>query len=397
MASTTPPLLPATGAPSAAVLDDAIARLSRGEVVGLPAETVYSLAVRADDPEALARLIALTGHELGSPTGPIWHVADAEVVQSAALPHYVGRAAARYWPGPLALWLQGLIQARDPEASDPIVGGTPAPRALAHEGWLGVRVPGHAGTRAVLAQAPFPVAMVPATRADRGSGHDAEGTRASADEPGAIDASAVRGAFSAAEVPLVLDGGPAQLAQSATIAALGPGRFEVLREGILSAADLRRATGLSIVFVCTGNTCRSAMAEGLARVALARALGVPAGEIARFGFSVESAGVHAGLGAPASAQSIEVLAGRGIDLGEHASTPVRVRELLAADRVYCATESHRALLLDALPPGKGSHVALIDPDGQDVPDPYGGPVADYITTADALTTFIARRLAEDWI
>jgi protein-tyrosine-phosphatase len=197
----------------------------------------------------------------------------------------------------------------------------------------------------------------------------------------------------------VLEGGRARLAESSTVAAIGPGRFEILREGIVSAADLCRAGGLALTFVCTGNTCRSPMAEGLARRALTARLGVA--EIARFGFDVSSAGVFAAPGTPASDLAVQVLAQHGIDLSQHTSTPVsnpsQLRRILEADRVYCMTASHREALLGLLPPGKSEHVTLLDPDGGDVPDPFGGPLEQYAATAEALGRMIDARLTADWI
>jgi tRNA threonylcarbamoyl adenosine modification protein (Sua5/YciO/YrdC/YwlC family) len=371
MGSTALPHLPVSGVPEATVISDAIERLARGEVIALPTETVYGLAVRADDADALARLAALKGRAPGQ--GFTWHAPDASAVAEAALPHFIGRLAERYWPGPLTLVVADLR-------------GPAVPRALALDGWTGVRVPAHAGARALLAAAPFPVAASSANR-----------TGASP----AVDAAGVRAAFGVAEVPLVLDGGRARLAESSTVAAIGPRRFELLREGIISASDLRRAGGLTLTFVCTGNTCRSPMAEGLARHALAARLGVGVADIARFGFEVSSAGVHAGPGTPASEQAVRVLARRGIDLSRHASTPVsspsQLRHILAADRVYCLTAGHRDALLALLPPGKGEHVSLLDPEGGDVPDPYGGPLETYTATAEALERMIEARLTADWV
>ncbi|MEZ6013615.1 MAG: Sua5/YciO/YrdC/YwlC family protein [Planctomycetota bacterium] len=367
------PLLPAAGIPAADVLDGAVARLARGEVVALPTETVYGLAVRADDPAARARLAALKERAAAHPL--TWHAADASAIAGAALPHLVGRIAARYWPGPLTLVVAGL----EGPTSQPL--SQVAGQALAADGWTGVRVPAHEGARALLAAAPFPVAATSA------NAHGA---------PPLVDAASVRALFSAEAVPLVLDGGRARLAESSTVAAIGPGRFELLREGIVSRRDLVGTGGLSIVFVCTGNTCRSPMAEGLARRALATRLGVPPSQLERLGYAVSSAGVHAGPGAPASEQAVHVLRTRGIDLSEHTSSPVRSREILAADRVYCLTEGHRRALLDLLPPGKGGHVQLLDPAGRDVPDPYGGPIEVYASTAAALSEMIGARLDSDW-
>ena len=204
-------------------------------------------------------------------------------------------------------------------------------------------------------------------------------------EAPALDAEGVRGVFTDDEVDLVLDGGPASLGESSTVAAIGPGRFEVLREGIVEAGELTRAAGLSLLFVCTGNTCRSPMAEALARAALQSVLETD--DEGTFGFDVASAGVFAGPGAPASENAVAVLSG-------HASSPAIDRDVVARDRVYCMTASHRDALLAMLPPNAEVEIDLLDPAGRDVPDPFGGPIEVYRATADAIESFIAARLLE---
>ncbi|MBL4844386.1 MAG: Sua5/YciO/YrdC/YwlC family protein, partial [Planctomycetes bacterium] len=107
--------------------------LRAGEIVLLPTETVYGLAVRADDAAAVERLRELKGRD----ERPFVRlVADAATAEAAAfLPAPAKRLAARYWPGPLTLVL------------DPRAGGDS----------IGYRVPGLAFAREVVASAGVPV------------------------------------------------------------------------------------------------------------------------------------------------------------------------------------------------------------------------------------------------
>ena len=146
------------------------------------------------------------------------------------------------------------------------------------------------------------------------------------------------------------------------------------------------------------------MAEALARAALQQSLfgaadskGLAAGlDETTFGFSVRSAGVYAGVGAPAADHAVTTLADRGIDLSEHGSRPAIDREVAEADHVYCLTRSHQAALLGMLPPGAADSVELLDPEGRDVPDPFGGSLEVYRKTADVLEAFIEARLGS-WV
>ncbi len=341
--------------------------LAQGDVVALPTETVYGLAVRADDAEAVARLRALKGRD--SVAGLTWVVARRDAVEPfEALRPLVRRLVTRYWPGPLTLVLSGI-----PEGLE----------LVAEDGWTGVRLPAHEATRGLLATLDFPVVLTSANR---------HGERA------ATRAGEVAEVFGDA-LALVVDGGAARLGEASGVLRVGPGCFELEREGLLPLADLKRVAGLSIGFVCTGNTCRSPMAVGLSLDLLRRRLGARghdgAPDVEDFGFTLRSMGVAAGPGSPVSEHALDVLAARGIDLSGHrtsAAVPEKLRDL---DRVYCLTQSHLDAVRGLLPPGRPRHVELLDPEGHDVPDPIGGSRSLYERCAELILRAIESR-AEDW-
>jgi protein-tyrosine-phosphatase len=95
-----------------------------------------------------------------------------------------------------------------------------------------------------------------------------------------------------------------------------------------------------LLFVCTGNTCRSPMAEFLARFK-ANSLGLD--------WEVHSAGLHATPGHPMSAKSRLALLRRKIDVDKHESTPVSESLVRRADYVFTMTEAHRQDLLFRFP------------------------------------------------
>lgn len=124
-----------------------------------------------------------------------------------------------------------------------------------------------------------------------------------------------------------------------------------------------------VIFVCTGNTCRSPMAEGLFRNGLT--------DEEKEAFEVRSFGLAAFGGEPASEYAVEMMYSMGIDISAHRSTPLNRYALAEAELVVCMTESHANVLLSV----------GVDPEKLvvfDVPDPYRGTEDDYRRCADKI-------------
>ena len=357
----------ASGRPSRQLRERAARHLAAGELVALPTETVYGIAARADDPAALERLRRLKGRDAARALS--WHVASREAVErfEALLP-LSRRLAERYWPGPLTLVLQGVPEGLEELESD---------------GWVGVRLPAHPVPQAILEGLDFPVCLSSANRS--GAEPCTEGR--------AVEELLGEG------LALVVDSGPCRLGESSGVLRVGPGRFELLREGLLPLEDLRRTAGRRIGFCCTGNTCRSPLAEGLALRLLAERLGVQGpGErrsIEDVGFQVRSFGTSAGPGAPASRHTLEVLSRQGIDLADHASTPATPELVNGLDEVYGLTRSHVESLRALLPPARARRISLLDPEGRDISDPIGGSLAVYEACGRAIQEALEVR-AQEW-
>ena len=139
----------------------------------------------------------------------------------------------------------------------------------------------------------------------------------------------------------------------------------------------------TILIVCTGNLCRSPMAEGLLRARLAR-------DKARQGWRVGSAGIWTTDGRPASGHAVQEMAQRGIELQGHRSRNV-TREMVAeADLVLAMTRSHVDALRAAFPEHAHKLYLFSEMIGQayDINDPYGGTRLEYSYTAKELEQLI---------
>lgn len=138
-------------------------------------------------------------------------------------------------------------------------------------------------------------------------------------------------------------------------------------------------TTYNLLFVCTGNTCRSPMAAGIARAAVA--------ERGWSHVAVRSAGVAAGAGAPAADAAVLVGAEHGVDLGDHRSQPLTPELVEWADAIVGMSDWHVARVAALGGAGRASLATEFlegDDAGTEVPDPVGMDTDTYRATWDVL-------------
>lgn len=352
------------------VVHRAVACLAQGGVVALPTDTDYALAASALHPESVKRLARIKGLIAPRPM-PIALIGPVEVRDWVPALSLVGqRLATRGWPGPLTLLATGDVErglaARLPEAVRELV---------APQGRIGLRCPRHGLFQDINRLLPGPLVLTGARREGEAPLTDPQ---AIATRPG---------------VDMILSEGIPEGTPRSTVVRVDGKSWSIVRPGALADDALSRLAGTVIVFVCTGNTCRSPMAEALCRLKLAGRLGCEQNALESRGYVVLSAGVSAGEGLPAASHAQEIVAQRGGSLADHASRQITAKLAQAADRIIAMTRSHREILLRHFPETV-DRVQLLHQYGDDIDDPVGLDLRVYAETANEIERQLDQLLNE---
>jgi L-threonylcarbamoyladenylate synthase len=309
-------------------LERAVQDLTDGKLVVFPTETGYHVAASSMHPDALAALGRLPN-------------AEEAVLATASLEDAIRwapwmsptarRLARRCWPGPVTLVIDHQGEGED-------------------KGTVRLRVPAHEALLATLDQLAAPLVVVPLLPA----GATVEQLATSLGDT----------------ATLMIAAGPGSVELMPTVVQFRGDQWTVTSAGTITAEMLHGLMATTIVFVCTGNTCRSPLAQGLCKMLLAERLGCLPEELPQRGFLVLSAGLAAMMGAEASPEAVEVARDCGADLSGHRSQPLTSELLARADYLFAMTTGHLRALLPFIPP-EGPQPRLLSGDGSDVPDPIG--------------------------
>lgn len=203
------------------------ALLRAGEVVALPTETVYGLAANALDPIAVARIFEIKGRPAHNPI--IVHVSGIPMARQCVTswPPIAERLARAFWPGPLT-----LVLARSSVIPLVVTAGGET---------VGVRWPSHPFIQAVIRECGFPLAAPSANLSNRVSPTNATHVRRQL----------------GGRVPLIVDGGQAQVGIESTVLDVTVSPPRVLRPGMIHEAALRAVVGEVISAAGSGTVLKS--------------------------------------------------------------------------------------------------------------------------------------------
>ena len=311
-------------------INEAAKVLEKGALVAFPTETVYGIAVNLLNANAVERLKKIKERPEGKQFSI--HLADKKDVEKhaiAILPRAY-KMMDHFWPGPLTLIL-------------------PAPNGRS----IGLRMPKNDVAIELLRRVDFPVIAPSANKPGNPSPKDAVSVLK---ELGGL-------------IDLILDAGPTELGVESTVLDARTLPFTVLREGYIKKEEvLKIADQKTLLFVCTGNSCRSVMAEYLLKKKL--------NDSHREDVEVLSAGTFAFLGMGPTRETLRLIEEIGMNASGHHSQRMTLELLRKADLTLVMERRHKEDILRQYPQFRGRvHVlgdyVKMDPGDADIHDPIG--------------------------
>ena len=331
-------------------LKEAADILGNGGLVIIPTETVYGIAANMADTRAIERLYQIKERPKDKPFSLLIDTKEKieDFAQDISVSAY--KLMDKFWPGPLTL----ILKSRNKDT-------------------IGIRIPDDNIALRIIALSGVSVVCPSA---------NISGKPAPTNFPDAIkDLEGL--------VDFAIDAGSTRLGIESTVVDLTVEPMRILREGAIKKEDIEAVLKKKVIlFICTGNSCRSVMAKALLEKALK--------EKNRDDMEVLSAGIMMFGGLTATEEVKELLAREGVDVSAHRSQRVTRDMIKKSDIILVMEKLHEKRILELVPEAKNrlfllKEFAKINNNNElDIADPIGRPYEFYAQTLRIIKEAIER-------
>lgn len=355
-----------------AKIKEAASLVDDGGLVAFPTETVYGIACQAKT-DSLARLNDIKGRDRTK-------YYTLHIGQKNNVKKYVPTIGLRTeklirnaWPGPLTIVFE--LDHTDIDKQKKNL-ERKFFKSLYTNNSIGIRCPDNPIATMLLQATNNPVIAPSANIAG---------------QPPAVDAEQVLAQLSG-QIELLLDAGPCKHKKSSTVVKIGKIDLEILRSGVYSQAQLDEMSAVKFLFVCTGNTCRSPMAEGIFRKYLAEKLQCKVDQLEQAGYKISSGGIMDTSGFPASAEAIAACATKGIDLIAHRNKELSKELIEESDFIFAMERIHQERIIAISHEAENKCFLLAGDKG--IIDPIGHPQEFFNSCADIIEAAVKEKISE---
>jgi L-threonylcarbamoyladenylate synthase len=349
--------------------------LDGGGLIAFPTETVYGIGCAAQV-GPINRL-----NELKERTAEKYytlHIADKADVWKYVpkIPLRGRKLIEKGWPGPLTVIFE-LEQDLLVEQQTKL--GRDTFQILYSDGTIGIRCPDNEIAGGLLRRVSLPIVVPSANPAL---------------ETPATTAKEVLSYFDG-KINVVLENDTScRYKKPSTVVKVRSGTVTILREGVYGPDDIKDMSEVRILFVCTGNTCRSPIAEAFCLKYISEKLDCGVDEVRNMGYKVDSAGILGSVGMPASAEVIDICLRRGIDMTRHQSRSISRDKLFESDYIFVMSDHHLGSIGRMCPSIMPRCLLLDNP--ANIDDPIGGDEKIYRRCAEQIERALEKRMREIW-
>jgi len=353
-------------------INEAAAVVDAGGLVAFPTETVYGIACRVKI-DSLTKLSTSKGRTLDK------HY-TLHIGQKSDVRKYVPTAGLRAqklvknaWPGPVTIVFE--LDQKDIEKQRKSL-EREVFQILYKDNSIGIRCPDNPIAAMLLQTVNSPVVAPSANITG---------------QPPAVDADQVLAHLSG-KIEMLLDGGACKYKKSSTVVKIGKKGLEILRPGVYSQTQLETLSQIKFLFVCTGNTCRSPIAEGMFKKYLAEKLQCDVDHLGKMGYKVTSAGIMDTSDQPASDEAIAACAAKGIDIKAHKSGKLSHEIVDESDLIFVMERMHQRMVTTLSPKAADNCVLLAE--NEEIADPIGQSQEYFNYCAELIEKAVRNRISE---